>query len=885
MARRSRGWIQRWHGYDFFVSYSWQDGRTYALRLKELLEDRGFVVFIDSAGFARGDNWRLAGTAALGRSQRLVLVGSPRATTSEAVCFEVSAFREAGKRVLPIDIAGTLAQLDPAAPLAAHLDRDILRLDEVSPDALATGPSASVVEDIVGSYELIRENTRRTRRLYVAVAFFGLLAGVAVWLAALAVSARRTAEAARIEAEHRRAIAEGAQAGAILEQPERWVDGLAVATRAVLRLREGGQIVPPELHGALFSGVWGATPFRVVATDASTSAGAAVAAADGAVAHVLADGRVLLDRAGTTRRLPLEPRRSTAVLLSPSGSHLMRITMSGEVTVADLERGARLDLPLSEPAWSAAFAPQGDRVYVGDAAGSVRAWSLDGDDLGTVWSGSQPILALAVSPDGSGLVLSDDSPAVHLLDLDSWQAGGDAAERVCTAHSAMPDGPERYRSNAVAWSPSGKLFATGGAFEAVMLWESESCRLAGEPYAGHLGPVTSVAFSPDGAWLASGGEDGDVRLWHAGEPDRDRTLHGHAGPVRSVGFGPDSRWLVSAAEDGSVLRFQVEAGVGQLSVEGHLSAPCSAAVSADGSRLVTRRGEGAIVWDSRTGRELFRVPETGVQVVGASLAPDGSKVAITRLDGEVAAWDVVGQRPLWSRSGDAESVAFSPDGSTVVVAHGSGVTTLEAGSGTVQQQLARGLKINRAAFSGDGQRVITAGDDGAVRVYEVSSGALLLEKALHTVSALSACESPDGRLVASAGADRFARVLELDTGSVNWSMSHADWLRAAVFSPDGRTVLTTGEDATTRLWDLATGSGIGRVSHANTMGAVWLDAERLAISVDPDRTLIGPYAVQDLLVLSCALLSDAGEVMCLPGEAGQEIRAGCARLDAPRRSP
>jgi WD40 repeat protein len=105
--------------------------------------------------------------------------------------------------------------------------------------------------------------------------------------------------------------------------------------------------------------------------------------------------------------------------------------------------------------------------------------------------------------------------------------------------------------NSVAFSPDGRLLASGGDDGAVSLWDSATGE-ALRSLQGHTDWVRSVAFSPDGRLLASGGDDWAVRLWDSATGEALRSLKEHTRWVISVAFSPDGRLLASGGSDGAV---------------------------------------------------------------------------------------------------------------------------------------------------------------------------------------------------------------------------------------------------------------------------------------------------------------------------------------------
>ena len=97
----------------------------------------------------------------------------------------------------------------------------------------------------------------------------------------------------------------------------------------------------------------------------------------------------------------------------------------------------------------------------------------------------------------------------------------------------LPGNPANGGVGAVAFSPDGKLLATGYGNGYVRLWDPATGQAIGAPLLADTSPqgqggVSGVAFSPDGKLLATAGGDGYVRLWNPA------TRQAAGAPLRAV---------------------------------------------------------------------------------------------------------------------------------------------------------------------------------------------------------------------------------------------------------------------------------------------------------------------------------------------------------------
>lgn len=123
--------------------------------------------------------------------------------------------------------------------------------------------------------------------------------------------------------------------------------------------------------------------------------------------------------------------------------------------------------------------------------------------------------------------------------------------------------------NAVRWSSSGQMLASGADDKLLMIWKKapgpsgsfgssgvtknvENWRCCAT-LRGHAGDVLDLAWSPQDRWLASCSIDNTIIIWDAQSfPTIVSMLKGHTGLVKGVSWDPVGKFLASQSDDRSV---------------------------------------------------------------------------------------------------------------------------------------------------------------------------------------------------------------------------------------------------------------------------------------------------------------------------------------------
>ena len=530
----------------------------------------------------------------------------------------------------------------------------------------------------------------------------------------------------------------------------------------------------------------------------SNSVHAAVISPDGQLcATACEDGAVRLwDRSGD-RLLRVMPHGEAVAGLAfhPSGNWLATACADGWLRVWEAASGKLLHAikAHSKELEAVRFSHSGELLASGGRDNIARLWKADnGEAIGEPIKHGNWVVNVAFSPDDQRLMTACADHAAYVWSVES---------------RSLMLAPLRHERGVrrAEFSPDGSAIMTAGWDGVVCIWDS----LTGElepPLLQHGSPLVAASFSASGNRLVTGCTDGTLRIWDRAGRKSARRLVAHS--ISSDG-GSFLRRHENTVEVFSMASPQ------EPRVRINTVAPIKDAFLSDTGSLLgtveTNQSCHLRIWSAAGGQPRSPSIPLASPSVRCRFDAIDARIAVIE-NNSLSLYGVSsGQRaiPPLIKSERIHSISFSPDGSKLAVVSSDGVDVREVATGhLVFPPLTHQFKVRTAVFSPDSKHLAICTTDSAVgsscyaQVWDLTTGQPVGGKLWHRDGVQAAAWSGNGQHLITVSEDGVGRIWSIPSGElVGKEIRHRAQTSHIALRSEPELALTASLDLTARLWD------------------------------------------------------------------------------------
>jgi eukaryotic-like serine/threonine-protein kinase len=526
------------------------------------------------------------------------------------------------------------------------------------------------------------------------------------------------------------------------------------------------------------------------------------------------------DAASGTLRAELPGHAAEFPQVAFSAGGWLAMTGGDDVRVFDVRTWSRV-LTIPGPSVHSLALDARGHLVTGSATGDVSVWAIpSGTKLRQLRQIGERVSAVAYSPDGRLIAAGSRDGAMQVWHADSG-----------TLQSQL--NLRRGKILAVEFDPTSTSVLAANTDGTVVVADAAQ----GVPLAILEGPqngVTAAHFDARSHRVVGASPDGTARVWDASSPYRrwsSEPMSDDCGIVTSA--EPDRRFVAvgcraRATRVWDTARDQLLAELpGVTPVDGGGFTSAFPAVSAAGDRAAIARGNAVEVYELPGGRRLRTIAH-GAAVSAVAFASTGNDLVSGAVDGSLLATRDSGAQLVLPRAGGVDAVTVLPDGRIVVADAQRRLRVYDRG-GAFLADLETPVRIISLRF--DGARLIAVpsyiGSTAPPLLVDLQRDRIIAQLEGHVGRVFSA-RWVAGQRILTAGADGTVRLWDGATGQLRQIYrGGARSLADATLASDG--VVVAGDaDGLLWFWDIASGAKLWTLqAHRSAVIAIHVEGDDL----------------------------------------------------------
>jgi WD40 repeat protein len=368
---------------------------------------------------------------------------------------------------------------------------------------------------------------------------------------------------------------------------------------------------------------------------------------------------------------------------------------------------------------------------------------------------------------------------------------------ICNKYAIAWDAHSKAVING-AFIPESNLLFTLSSDQTVKIWDRKGAPV--NTLSGHKDDILDVRASPSGQYLLTTSKDKSGIIWST----YGSRLHflQHEEEVVAGSFISDDKTAVTCTKEGVIRIWDAETGKLEKSLT-TMNKPVNGILTLhDKDLFLTSAPTAAELWNA-SGQAIGQLSHEDAVINAVDFSPSEQLILTAADDGTVKTWDIQGNllRVFQKHKGAVRHAAFSHDGSKIVSC-GDDMLTIVMDVNDQWTYELKGLDspVRFAAFAPGDYFVLTETDDGALTLWKGQR--IMTQMNLQTASAIKPVFAPDGQsfIVIASGVADTLQLRDMQGDLLMSAPVFKGSVTSACFSPNGNHILASSEDGSARIF-------------------------------------------------------------------------------------